>query len=442
VEILTNKDKVTEWETVFGSFTIAYDAEGRQLNAQSTGNATVTYAYDGLGERVTKAVAGGTTTTYVHDGFGNLAAEYTSGGMPPAPPCTTCYLSGDHLGSTRMITDQSGNPVARHDYLPFGVEIPAGYAGRSNAWGTTDNVSTKFTGQERDTETSSVGLDFFQARYHGSAQGRFLSPDPMGNFVATVADPQSWNMYSYARNNPLTLVDPTGLDYCDWGQGYLDYEASSGECAAGGGTWTFQDQVTSNLPNDSTLPGTDTGTGPTDPTGPGQNPGQPVAPQPGTCQPIQKGWGYGLTAGASIGGGVGSMHSLGATGAVGVGTFHSPGGTSSGAFVSAGGFTAASGSLGNYPANNTNTPNFGVGAFGGVGGGVFLTNAGNVASLSGPFTSVMLGLPPMLGGIGVEFDYSNGIGVLSLTAGKSIGLPAGLMVLQTNTLFTTSKLCK
>jgi len=137
-------------QTVFGAFTLAYDAEGRQLSAETTGSPTVTYAYDGLGERVTKSVAGGITTAYVHDVFGNLAAEYTSGGTPPTPPCTTCYLSWDHLGSTRMMTDQNGNPVARHDYLPFGVEIPANFAGRNSAWGTADNVSAKFTGKERD----------------------------------------------------------------------------------------------------------------------------------------------------------------------------------------------------------------------------------------------------------------------------------------------------
>jgi RHS repeat-associated protein len=85
-----------------------------------------------------------------------------------------------------MITDSNGNPVARHDYLPFGVEIPAGFAGRTSAWATTDNLSAKFTAQERDTET---GLDLFQARYHGSAQGRFLSPDPLGNFVADPTNP-------------------------------------------------------------------------------------------------------------------------------------------------------------------------------------------------------------------------------------------------------------
>jgi RHS repeat-associated protein len=56
-------------------------------------------------------------------------------------------------------------------------------------------VSAEFTGKERDTET---GLDFFQARYHGSAQGRFLSPDPLGIFVADPTNPQSWNMYAYA----------------------------------------------------------------------------------------------------------------------------------------------------------------------------------------------------------------------------------------------------
>jgi RHS repeat-associated protein len=208
-------------QIAFGSFTLTYDAEGRQISAQQSGSATVTYAYDGLGERVTKSVAGGLTTTYVHDGFGNLAAEYTTGGTAPAPPCSTCYLSWDHLGSTRLITDQNGNPVARHDYLPFGVEIPAGYAGRTSAWGTADNVSAKFTGKERDTDNG-INLDFFHARYHGSAQGRFLSADPLGNFVANAADPQSWNMYAYARNNPLTPIDPTGLCYQDSDGNYYD----------------------------------------------------------------------------------------------------------------------------------------------------------------------------------------------------------------------------
>jgi RHS repeat-associated protein len=196
-------------QLAFGGLAFDYDAEGRQISALQSESPPVTYAYDGLGERVSKSVEGGLTTMYVHDVFGNLAAEYTTGGTAAAPHCTTCYLSWDHLGSTRMITDQNGVVQARHDYLPFGVEIPAGYARRSSAWGTADNVTAKFTGKERDTETN---LDFFQVRYHGSAQGRFLSPDPLGNFVADPTNPQSWNLYSYVWNSPLALIDPSGLD--------------------------------------------------------------------------------------------------------------------------------------------------------------------------------------------------------------------------------------
>lgn len=53
------------------------------------------------------------------------------------------------------------------------------------------------------------GLDFFGARYFSGAMGRFTSPDkPFAD--QNPADPQSWNLYSYARNNPLRFVDPTG----------------------------------------------------------------------------------------------------------------------------------------------------------------------------------------------------------------------------------------
>jgi len=65
----------------------------------------------------------------------------------------------------------------------------------------------KFTGKERDSES---GLDNFGARYMGSSPGRFMSPDPMGGHLT---DPQTLNRYAYVRNNPLSLTDPTGLDF-------------------------------------------------------------------------------------------------------------------------------------------------------------------------------------------------------------------------------------
>jgi RHS repeat-associated protein len=54
-----------------------------------------------------------------------------------------------------------------------------------------------------------TGLDFFGARYLSSAQGRFTSPGPE-SASASLFDPQRWNAYSYAVNNPYKFVDPDG----------------------------------------------------------------------------------------------------------------------------------------------------------------------------------------------------------------------------------------
>jgi len=66
---------------------------------------------------------------------------------------------------------------------------------------------TKSTsGKQRDSES---GLDYFGARYYGSALGRWTSPDkPFAD--QHPEDPQSWNLYGYVRNNPLRLVDDNG----------------------------------------------------------------------------------------------------------------------------------------------------------------------------------------------------------------------------------------
>src|SRR5580700_3231938 len=79
----------------------------------------------------------------------------------------------------------------------------------------------KFTGKERDAES---GLDNFGARYDSSSMGRFMSPDysddddgPVSIPFYNPSNPQSMNLYSYVRNNPLSHTDPDGHDVtiCD-----------------------------------------------------------------------------------------------------------------------------------------------------------------------------------------------------------------------------------
>jgi RHS repeat-associated protein len=126
------------------------------------------------------------TTIWVDDGFLSTG---------------TVYYHGDHLGSARALTDTGGNVMWSATYLPFGQE-----------WNPQITVNHyKFTGYERDGES---GNDYAVARYFSSQYGRFTSPDPLGG---DVSDPQTLNRYSYVRNNPENLTDPTGMHVGEMG---------------------------------------------------------------------------------------------------------------------------------------------------------------------------------------------------------------------------------
>jgi RHS repeat-associated protein len=91
---------------------------------------------------------------------------------------------------------------------------------KGKADASADGNHYKFTGKERDTES---GLDNFGARFDSSGFGRIMSPDDFTK-DSDVRDPQSWNKYAYARNNPLRYTDPTGEEAtvttsCDIDQG-------------------------------------------------------------------------------------------------------------------------------------------------------------------------------------------------------------------------------
>jgi len=187
-------------QTQVNPYTLEYDAEGKVRTVASAMNGSASYEYDGDGRRVKKTVNGNVVTTFAYDAFGRLAAEY--GGSSTGNGVQ--YLTADHLGSVRLVTDGAGAVVRRHDYRPFGEDL-TGVNGRSAKYGDVKNT-WRFTGKERDAET---GLDYFGARYMSGAQGRFTSADaPFAD--QHVEDPQSWNLYGYVRNNPLRFIDPTG----------------------------------------------------------------------------------------------------------------------------------------------------------------------------------------------------------------------------------------
>jgi RHS repeat-associated protein len=182
-----------------------YNAENQLISAGG-----VTYTYDGQGRRVEKSngtlfwYGDGRDPLVQTDLTGKFQSEYIFfGGKRIARrssfPAVAYYFS-DHLGSASVVTQANGTISDDIDYYPFGHE--------RIAKASSGNTYT-FTGKFLDGET---GFYDFDARFYGPSQGRFMSPDPDG-IGSLNSDPQSWNMYTYARNNPLKYIDQDGESY-------------------------------------------------------------------------------------------------------------------------------------------------------------------------------------------------------------------------------------
>ncbi|HUR98219.1 MAG TPA: RHS repeat-associated core domain-containing protein [Pyrinomonadaceae bacterium] len=211
-----------------GGQRFSYDGESHQKEFFSASNQTATpdatYQYDGEGRRVRKVV-GNEVTIFVYDASGQLAAEYSTT-VTPIQQAKVSYLTTDHLGSPRVITDQYGRVSSRKDFTAFGDEIatPQRVGGLNGNGYDPPNVRQDYTGYQKDGESS---LEFAQARYYNTGHGRFTSADPM-TASATIRDPQTLNRYSYALNSPYKFTDPLGLIATD-----PDCRTRSGGCVGG-----------------------------------------------------------------------------------------------------------------------------------------------------------------------------------------------------------------
>ncbi len=113
------------------------------------------------------------------------------------------YYVKDHLGSVRATVSQYGSVREARDYYPFGLEMPG------RVWVSGSETREGFTGHELDVET---GHYYAGARYYMPALGRWTTTDPMNEYASP---------YIYVGNNPISLVDPTGM-YSD--DGWLDQQ--------------------------------------------------------------------------------------------------------------------------------------------------------------------------------------------------------------------------
>jgi RHS repeat-associated protein len=199
-----NGDLTRRTERATGKVTnYTYDSENRIVRIDLPDSTSATYRYDGLGRRIEKNVSG-QITQYIYDGEDilleytgtTLTARYTHGPdtdevLSAMRGGTISYFQADVLNSVTRVLD-AGSVKASYTYDSFGR-----IASQSGA----REAPYAFQGRESDQES---GLYYFRARYYDPQVGRFISEDPIGFRGGN-------NLYSFVRNNPIILTDPSGL---------------------------------------------------------------------------------------------------------------------------------------------------------------------------------------------------------------------------------------
>jgi RHS repeat-associated protein len=165
---------------------------------------TISYTYDGNNQRIGKNVDGAVERyvidrnqiALVFDGAGVQTHRYLYGTqvdqvLADETSTRTLWALGDNQGTVKDLIDDTGTLIEHLTYNSFGKLI-----------GTpTTGFRYGYTGREQDGET---GLDYYRARYYDSANGRFISEDPL-KFKAG-----DGNLTRYVGNSPVNFTDPSG----------------------------------------------------------------------------------------------------------------------------------------------------------------------------------------------------------------------------------------
>ncbi len=189
--------------------TYQWDFEDRLVGATNASN--VSYTYDENGIRQSQTVGGVTTRFLVdpnrdyaqvieeRDGAGGVGVVYTHGddliSQQRIADGKTGFYHYDGLGSTRLVTANNGIEVNEYVYEAFGTEESSN---------ESQVNSFRYTGEHFDQD---LGGYYLRARYLSPSLGRFYSSD---KFVGHPQLPATLHKYSYANNDPVLFVDPSG----------------------------------------------------------------------------------------------------------------------------------------------------------------------------------------------------------------------------------------
>lgn len=184
---------------------VSFDSFDMPSRVAKAATPEVAYLYDGS-DRVQRTSLPAKSTVYVsplYEIVDGVPVRYVFGnGLRLAmidDGNRAFFFHKDAVGSTVAVTDAGGNTAWTGAYTPFGLL-------REDAPRTLTKERIRYLFADGEYE-SDIGLYYFGARYYDPSIGRFLSPDKT---IPRLDDPQSLNSYAYARNNPLSRIDPNG----------------------------------------------------------------------------------------------------------------------------------------------------------------------------------------------------------------------------------------